>query len=83
MTTPLEQRLAAWREVARSGRPAWLAEGAPHIVVKLEAELAAQGIEARRATDSEAGVVGDESPVGNADAPNLNVSPNRSGGGDA
>jgi hypothetical protein len=47
------------------------------------ADNCARGIEARRATDSEAGVVGDESPVGNADAPNLNVSPNRSGGGDA
>lgn len=48
MTSSVQQRLEAWREVARSGRPEWLAAGTPRIVALLEAELALAAIEARR-----------------------------------
>ena len=38
---PIERRLESWREVVRTGSPAWLADLAPRIIQQLEAELAA------------------------------------------
>lgn len=45
MTSSVRDRLESWREVVRTGKPAWLADGAARTVALLEAELAAQAIE--------------------------------------
>lgn len=70
MTSTVQQRLEAWRALVRGGGPAWLVEAAPRIIVQLEAELAAQGIEAPSGGETaKTGSTVGESPVSEADAP--------------